>query len=77
MLSNPNTTCPKCKHADQVQKLVDVYAANTQKWTEEEPGMDVFGHVGGRQIKQEVLTKLGLKLKPPQEPTPPGNPGLK
>jgi hypothetical protein len=77
MSSNPNPTCPKCKQADQVQKLADVYDANTQEWSEEELGMDVFGHVEDRQIAHEAPTKLGLKLKPPEEPTLPGNPGLK
>ena len=76
MSSNPNPTCPKCKQADQVQKLSDVYDANTQEWSEQELGMDVFGHIEDRQIAHEAHTRLGLKLEPPEEPTPPNSPAL-
>jgi len=76
MESNQKPSCPKCKQADQVQKVTDVYDENTQVWSEEELGMDVFGHVEDRQIEHEAHTKLGSKLKPPEEPTPPRHPGL-
>lgn len=76
MASNPIPICPRCKHADQVQKITQVYDANTEEWSEEELGMDVFGHIEDRKIQHEAHTKLGLKLKPPEEPTPPSHPGL-
>ncbi len=76
MASNPVPICPKCKQADQVQKLTNVYDANTQEWSEEELGMDVWGHIEDRQVQHEAHTKLGLKLEPPEEPDPPRSPGL-
>jgi hypothetical protein len=76
MESNPNLICPKCKQADQIQKVSSLYETNTQEWSEEELGMDVFGHIEDRQIQHEAHTKLGLKLKPPEEPGAPTQPGL-
>jgi len=76
MATNPVPGCPKCKLVDQVQKVSSVYDANTEEWSEEELGMDVFGHIEDRQVQHEARTKLGLKLKPPEEPTPPRSPGL-
>jgi hypothetical protein len=76
MASNHIPTCPKCKQVDQVQKVSHVYDANTEEWSEESLGMDVFGHIEDRQVQHEAHTKLGLKLKPPKEPTPPRHPGL-
>lgn len=76
MASDPILTCPRCKQTDQVQKVTRVYDANTEEWSEEELGMDVFGHIEDRQVQHEAHTKLGLKLKSPEEPTPPRHPGL-
>jgi hypothetical protein len=76
MASNPIPTCPKCKQADQVQKVSNVYDANTEEWSEEKLGMDVFGHIEDQKVQHEAHTKLGLKLKPPEEPTPPRSPAL-
>lgn len=76
MASNPIPICPRCKQTDQVQKVARVYDANTEEWSEEELGMDVFGHIEDRHVQHEAHTKLGLKLKPPEEPTPPRHPGL-
>jgi hypothetical protein len=76
MASNPIPTCPKCKQADQVQRVSNIYDANTEEWSEERLGMDVFGHIEDQQVKHEAHTKLGLKLKPPEEPTPPRSPGV-
>jgi len=76
MASNPIPPCPRCKQTDQIQKVTRVYDANTEEWSEEELGMDVFGHIEDRHVKHEAHTKLGLKLKPPEEPTPPSHPGI-
>ncbi len=76
MASNPIPTCPKCKQADQVQKVSNVYDANTEEWSEEKLGMDVFGHIEDQKVKHEAHTKLGLRLKPPEEPTAPRSPAL-
>ena len=71
-----NPICPKCKQGDQVQKVTNLYDVNTKEWSEEELGMDVFGHVEDRTVQHEAHTKLGHKLKPPEEPDPPSHPGL-
>ena len=76
MASNSGPTCPKCTQADHVQKVSNLYDANTEDWSEEELGMDVFGHVEDRQVQHEAHTRLGLKLKPPEEPEPPTQPGF-
>jgi hypothetical protein len=72
----PNAICPKCKQADQVQQVSHVYDANTKEWVEDEFGTDVRGRIESRQVQHEAHTKLGLKLKPPEEPDPPRNPAL-
>jgi len=76
MASNPIPICPKCKQADQVQKVTQVYDSNTEEWYEEEYGTDNRGRIETRRVQHEAHTKLGFKLKPPEEPTPPGNPRL-
>ena len=76
MQPDPNPICPKCRQGDQVHKVIHLYDANTEEWTEEQLGMNVFGRVQEEHVQHEAHTKLGLKLKPPEEPDSPRSPGL-
>lgn len=69
-------TCPKCKQTDQVQKVTSTYGLNTKEWYETRSTTDADGHTHHYQEKHEAHTKLGLRLKPPQQPTSPFHPGL-
>jgi hypothetical protein len=68
--------CPKCKQTDQVQKVTSTYGLNTKEWYETRSTTDSDGHTHHYQEKHEAHTSLGLRLKPPQQPTGPTHPGL-
>ncbi len=69
-------TCPKCKQTDQIQKVTSIYALNTKEWTESYTRTDAWGNTEIVDEHKEAHTSLGLKLKPPQEPSGPTHPGL-
>ncbi|MBI5295893.1 MAG: hypothetical protein HY869_10480 [Chloroflexi bacterium] len=69
-------TCPKCKQTDQVQKVTSIYGLNTKEWYETRSSTDADGHTHHYREKHEAHTQLGLRLKPPQQPTSPFHPGL-
>lgn len=69
-------TCPKCKQTDQIQKVTSAYGLNTKEWYETHTTTDSDGHTHHHREKHEAHTKLGLSLKPPQQPTSPFHPGL-
>jgi len=68
--------CPKCMQTDQVQKVTSVYGTNTKEWKESRTGIDSWGNSTSYEVHKEAHTSLGLKLKPPQEPSGPTHPGL-
>lgn len=69
-------TCPKCKQTDQVQKVTSTYGLNTKEWYETRSTTDSDGHTHHYREKHEAHTSLGLRLKPPPQPSGPTHPGL-
>ena len=69
-------TCPKCMQTDQIQKVTSLYASNTKEWKETSTGIDSWGNTVTTERLRTAHTVLGLKLKPPEEPTSPTHPGL-
>ncbi|HMZ08830.1 MAG TPA: hypothetical protein PK078_14535 [Anaerolineales bacterium] len=68
--------CPTCKQTDQVQKVTSLYASNTKEWKETSTGIDSWGNTTTTEHLRTAHTTLGLKLKPPEEPTSPTHPGI-
>jgi hypothetical protein len=68
--------CPKCKQSDQIQKVSALYGMNTKEWTETSTSIDAWGHTTTSEERRQAHTALGLKLKPPQQPSSPTHPGL-
>lgn len=68
--------CPVCKQTDQIQKVTSLYASNTKEWKETSTGIDSWGNTVTTERLRTAHTVLGLKLKPPEEPTSPTHPGL-
>lgn len=75
MITPTLPTCPKCKLIDQVQKVSSLYGLNTKIWYETST-MTQDGHDYHSEDKHESHTELGLKLKPPEKPGSPVNPGI-
>ena len=69
-------TCPKCMQTDQIQKVTSLYASNTKEWKETSTGIDSWGNTVTTERLRTAHTVLGLKLKPPEEPSSPTHPGL-
>ncbi|MEK6751280.1 MAG: hypothetical protein AABZ00_03355 [Chloroflexota bacterium] len=69
-------TCPHCTQTDQVQKVTSIYSSNTKEWKETSTGIDSWGNTVTTEHLKQAHTSLGLKLKPPQEPSGPTHPGL-
>ena len=69
--------CPQCKQTDQVQKVSSLYELNTKEWIETNSYTDADGEIRYTDEKHQAHTLLGLKLKPPEKPGPPGHPGIR
>ncbi|MEW5872357.1 MAG: hypothetical protein AB1894_24045 [Chloroflexota bacterium] len=77
MINTPTLpTCPTCKQTDQIRKVTSLYALNTKEWSESYSRTDAWGHTETVDEHKEAHTSLGLKLKPPPEPSGPTHPGL-
>lgn len=68
--------CPTCQQTDQIQKVTSLYASNTKEWKETSSGIDSWGNSVTTEHLRTAHTALGLKLKPPDQPSGPTHPGL-
>ncbi len=69
-------SCPACKQTDQVQKVTSLFASNTKEWKETSTGIDSWGNTVTTELLRKAHTSLGLKLKPPKEPSSHTQPGF-